>query len=773
MMILIRTLPVMMSFCAIILASCSGTGWSTGYSQYGFYSTPDESISEFSSRVESLSAGEHFALAQAYKEKGDLKKAAVHFANSAFVREKNLSLKPYPGPVFSFLKKYAVKSDYYDDAASELSSIFLYYNEFVYAEKLAALVGKNDISLFRESFLVRSKALDAQKKYDESIKTVKDGLAAMPKDELKPVLYIRLASSLKKKNDLDGAVKAYNEVLRISPEGWQAATVGKELLEIMKGGVIPPSFDIFLAAKGLAGGKEYSDAAKLLEKAGNADSGMDAYSLAELKVRVFAGTGRSSEADRIISAYNKTDEKNARLSSVKGDVLWQKGSRAEAVKAYESVLKSGSSYNCKNEHRRVCFYLYENNAAEASVYCERYAEIYPDDNNADKMLWLAAKPFIEHSDAVSARRYLERIITKYPDGDYSGHARFWIWKYLTQEGKKDEAEKIFRAMPLRSGGSVYTWILMNRLKDGYDSASLKKYYKSALSSSDAEQAVFAHAMLFIKDGDSSTRDDRVNELTSRGMNPYKTFNSEVLSLSLSSEYASILKRTEKYFAAGYGEGVGRVFNSLIIPDDETAKAAVEKDKALVQTAFGRKYEHYYSCINGVTGLLENGKLQENVFLFSHEAVDLILPSGFRDLVDKESTRYGIEKSMVYSIIKAESAFNHKAVSGAGAVGLMQLMPPTAKDVSRNTKTPVYDMKIPSDAVRFGTFYLNWLKKYFKGNFRDMVAGYNAGAGNVNKWRKSYSSGDDDLYTEQVPFEETRGYILRTEKYLIQYRLLKL
>jgi soluble lytic murein transglycosylase len=66
---------------------------------------------------------------------------------------------------------------------------------------------------------------------------------------------------------------------------------------------------------------------------------------------------------------------------------------------------------------------------------------------------------------------------------------------------------------------------------------------------------------------------------------------------------------------------------------------------------------------------------------------------------------------------------------------MQLMPVTAKDISKNTKIREYDMKSPADAVRFGTFYLGWLSKYFKGNFSDMVAGYNAGAGNVNKWRK--------------------------------------
>ena len=771
MMTFLKTLTVVLSFCVIILASCGGTGWSTGYSELGFYSAPDDAIHELTARG-SLSACEHFILAQAYKEKGDLKKAAVHFANSAFLRERNTSLKPFPGPTFGFMKKYGAKSDYYEDAASELAAIFLYYNEFEYAQKFAMLVGKNDVSLNREAFLTRIKALDSMKRYDDAVKTAHEGLAAMPKNELKPVLYIRLASELKKLNDLDGCVRAYNDALRISSEGWQAATAGKELLQIRKDGIIPPSFDVLLAAKGLIAAKEYPDALKLLEKAETEMKKIDAYDLAETRVRAFTGAGRTADADRIISSYDRTGDRFAKLSAVKGDCLWQKGSRSEAIKSYEAAIKSPSAYDRKNALRRVCFYLYENNAAETPAYCSRYADLFPDDRNADKMLWLAAKPFIERKDTKSARGYLEKIISKYPDGDYSGHARFWMWKYLSAEGKKDDAERLFHAMPLHSGGSTYTWILMNRLKDGYSKESLEKQYSSALASGNGEEAVFAHAMLYLKDGDGGERADRMKELSSKGMNPYTGFNGDILSLSLKSEYAGVLKRTEKYFAAGCAEEVGRVFNALVLPDDEAAKSVIDRDKALVLAAFGKKYGHYYSCINGVTGLLDNLRMQENVFLFSDDGVSLILPEGFPDLVAKSSSEYNVEKGMIYSIIKAESAFNHRAVSGAGAVGLMQLMPPTAKDIAKNAKIGSYDMKVPSDAIRFGTFYLSWLNRYCKGNFRDMVAGYNAGAGNVIKWRKQFAASDEDLFTEQVPFEETRSYILRTEKYLIQYRLLK-
>jgi soluble lytic murein transglycosylase len=766
-----KTAPAVLSFCFILLASCSASGWSTGYSRYGFYSSPDETVATLSERESSLSSAEHFILANAYKEKGDFKKASVHYANSAFVSERNLSLKPFPGQIYNFMKKFAGKSDYYEDAAYQLSVIFNYYSEFEYAEKFASLVGKDDFSLYREAILSRARALDAKKKYNEAANIIRTGITAMPKNELTPVLYIRLAVELKKMNDLVGAVKAYNEVLSVSPDGWQAAAAGKELYDLVKDKSKPSSFDIILTARGLAASKEYDDVLKLLEGAETASPGIDSFACAELRVKAFTASGKSGEADKIIDGYDKATIQFSKLMSEKADMLWQKGNRSEAARIYEQIVKGSPMYDYRTELRRLCFYFYENNLSETPAYCAKYAELYPEDRSADKMLWLAAKHFVEKKESSTARIYLEKIISKYPDGEYSGNARFWIWKFLTAENKYEEAEKVFREMPLHSGGSAYTWILMNRRKDLYTSDFLVKLFEESTSLSKADNAVFAHAMMFVKNGDKNAFYARIRTLSSMGLNPRDAFNNEALSLKLSSEYALLLNRVEKYYAAGDSESIARVLNAAVSPENEDAKLHIEKDKALILASFGSKYSHSYSQLTGITSLFDLDKIQENIFLMNEQITHCILPTGFSDLINPVSDEYNVEKSKIYSIIKAESAFNQKAVSSAGAIGLMQLMPITAKEISKNTKTREYDMKNPADAVRFGTFYLGWLSKYFKGNFSDMVAGYNAGAGNVNKWRKQYFSGDEDLYTEQVPFDETRSYILKTQKYLLQYRLL--
>ncbi len=82
----------------------------------------------------------------------------------------------------------------------------------------------------------------------------------------------------------------------------------------------------------------------------------------------------------------------------------------------------------------------------------------------------------------------------------------------------------------------------------------------------------------------------------------------------------------------------------------------------------------------------------------------------------------------------------------------------------------YDLKDPCTSIRMGAHYLKWLKGYFNNDFEEMVAGYNAGAGNVNKWKKNRDYEDDDYFIALLPFDETRGYILRTRKFHMQYEI---
>jgi soluble lytic murein transglycosylase len=99
------------------------------------------------------------------------------------------------------------------------------------------------------------------------------------------------------------------------------------------------------------------------------------------------------------------------------------------------------------------------------------------------------------------------------------------------------------------------------------------------------------------------------------------------------------------------------------------------------------------------------------------------------------------------------------------------MPVTAKGIAKELRITEFDLNDPCTSIKFGAHYIAWLNRYYNGQIEYMVSGYNAGAGNVDKWKKRDTNKDIDLFSEFTPFNETRDYIFRTKKYMIQYELI--
>ena len=124
---------------------------------------------------------------------------------------------------------------------------------------------------------------------------------------------------------------------------------------------------------------------------------------------------------------------------------------------------------------------------------------------------------------------------------------------------------------------------------------------------------------------------------------------------------------------------------------------------------------------------------------------------FRGTISRAANRYGVDPALVRAVIHAESAFKPDAKSRAGALGLMQLMPDTAKDMG------VSDPLSPDQNIHGGVRYLAWLMQKTGGNVTLATAAYNAGPGAVERHRGI------------PPYEETQTYVKRVRILHDRYR----
>lgn len=128
------------------------------------------------------------------------------------------------------------------------------------------------------------------------------------------------------------------------------------------------------------------------------------------------------------------------------------------------------------------------------------------------------------------------------------------------------------------------------------------------------------------------------------------------------------------------------------------------------------------------------------------------PLEYDHIVTAHARNYDLEPELVAAVIYAESRFDPEAVSSAGAVGLMQLLPETAKGIALRTggdRFVVSDLRNPEINVRYGSWYLDHLRGRYDGDMRLTLAAYHAGPGNVDEWLDRGSG---------IEFAETREYV---------------
>ncbi|WP_444904959.1 transglycosylase SLT domain-containing protein [Microbulbifer sp. CnH-101-E] len=158
-------------------------------------------------------------------------------------------------------------------------------------------------------------------------------------------------------------------------------------------------------------------------------------------------------------------------------------------------------------------------------------------------------------------------------------------------------------------------------------------------------------------------------------------------------------------------------------------------------------------------------------------LELRFPLAFADIVESVSAQVGrqstpLEPYMIYAVARQESHFSHDAKSRSGALGLMQLLPSTARATAKRAGVRYrrsWDLLSPKTNIALGSFYLSTLLNRFDNNRFLAAAAYNAGPTRVAKWLKETRQRlPHDVWIETIPYSETRNYVQNVLAYTVIY-----
>jgi soluble lytic murein transglycosylase len=584
-------------------------------------------------------------------------------------------------------------------------------------------------------------ALSKLGRHAESLEYLRKMLKIYPESPVRRQAYFLLGNELFETGAFDEALKAYTDFIEAWPQGADslAAMYKSALCREQKG-------DLAAAASILRSIRLNYPASSLSPKAG---ADLERLETKGIKQQPFTaaemlqqGTtlldlGKHQQAiETFDAAVEKTNdaELTARLRFKKGQALF----KSRRYKDAETVFAALADAQLKKGADDALFWLARSmdrngKSDEAAAAYLKITDTWPRSPLADDALLNAAQIRMSRKKTEEGRLLLQKSLSAYPESALKKNVLWEMgWERYQSRDYKEAAE----------------WFAELAGFDGARDRALYWLGKARAGAGDMEGAKASF---------------------------YK----------LISEYPL------GYYALNYKKEVGLADAEPVLPPRDLADAlplpaGYERIKALIALGFheeaskelaGQKKPKTLQAIARL--YLEMGNYNAVVHLFNKERStrldkDSALlwgvnhPLAFKELVAKYAAESNLPESLVYAIIKAESTYSPTALSPVGAVGLMQLMPATAKAVA-GVAVDRAGLTTPDINIRYGSRHLKDLLAYHNGDLVKTIAAYNAGSGNVGKWEKRLGQIPPEEFVENIPFGETKEYVKKVVAGMELYR----
>jgi peptidoglycan lytic transglycosylase len=383
---------------------------------------------------------------------------------------------------------------------------------------------------------------------------------------------------------------------------------------------------------------------------------------------------------------------------------------------------------------------------------EAVTALYPRTEWAEEALLSQANFYLKDARVAEAVPYFQRLLSDFPDGRYLERATWWAgwWEYLS--GRMESAAAILesgarkRPDSLSSAGALY-WAGRAQQRLGNAGKSQELFEATLRRFKHTYHGLrAAEALGRLREGASSTHPAETARSDGRSdvPEPFRTRVRQLLLIERLDEAMSELQRVG-------GSAQAQATQAWIHWKQGRIRPAI--------TTMRRAYPDWRS---------EAGdRLPTPVW-------NILYPLHYEQPLVARAGDEGLDSSLMAALIWQESAFDPQARSPVGALGLMQLMPKTARSLARRLGDPRFktaQLTDPGQNLKLGALYLKDMIDRFGGKVERALAAYNAGPTRVARWTSGPRVISAEEFIESIPFAETRTYVMNVLSHREQYRRL--
>lgn len=481
----------------------------------------------------------------------------------------------------------------------------------------------------------------------------------------------------------------------------------------------PELADRFEAAYAMVKSGAYTDASKLLPQPNGGEAGDAGW--AYLRGRVLIGLKEAKQGRALLDTLARTqpDTQWARLSLMHlARSLLAGGDREAANTVLETLL---TAYPDSEEAAEALWRFAEASRSreeEAARYYSWLADRFPKDARADDALLLAGKLYSDIGRNAEAIASYGRLLEGYPGSRFAADAAYLRGDLRERARDKKGAAADYELAAQGDLGNFYVHRALERLHEmGHDNP------------------VKAGPSLRVCGRDSFVRPFAHDDKTAPG--------------KPGSEDAG-LARIMFFGSHGLEEGE---WEAVVL-----ASADPEPPEAVYETVAAAGMPGIAFWLIG----LRKSEAERDLYAPRWRRVQF--PCAYWEDVNALAVETGLDPFLILAVGRQESFFRANAVSGAGATGVMQLMPGTAQWLETVEPAVSRDhaehLTYPANSLRLGAYYLVRMLERSNGNVMYALASYNAGPGNVSKWLKQHPNTPPEVFLEVIPFVETRHFVKR-------------